>query len=137
KNTAHSGFFKNCMKPSKTERKNGTYEKLICESVMTVFHIDKWKKSPKAMDSYLNDQSNNNEFKTIKGYFDILESICGENYQDIFVAKNIAVWISIFDKFKKLNLDDNKFVEFLNAFKNHLYSVDVSKFNTSWDKLDG
>lgn len=137
KNTVQSGFFKNCMKPSKTERKNGTYEKLICESVMTVFHIDKWKKSPKAMDSYLNDQSNNNEFKTIRKYFDILESICGENYQDIFVAKNIAVWISIFDKFKKLNLDDNRFIEFLNAFKNHLHSVDASKFNTSWDKLDG
>ena len=137
KNTAQSGFFKNCMKPSDAERKKGTYEKLICESVMSVFHIDKWKKSPKQMDIFLNENSSDEEFKTVREYFDSIEAICEDVYQDIFVSKNIAVWLSVFDKFKKLNLEDGQFVEFLNRFKNYLHCIEVDEFETSWDKLDG
>ena len=136
KNTARSGFFKNCMKPSKTEPKNGTYEKLICEAVMMIFHLDKWKKSPKAMDSYLNANSNEEEFKTVKQHCDEIEMICEDNYQDIFVAKNVSVWIAIFDKFKKLNLEDDQFVAFINRFKGYLHSIKVDELDTSWDELD-
>ena len=136
KNTAQSGFFKNCMKPSKTDPKNGTYEKLICEAVMMIFHLDKWKKSPKAMDSYLNENSNEEEFKIVKQYCDDIELICGDDYQDIFVSKNVAVWFTIFDKFKKLNLDDDQFVAFINRFKNYLHKIVVDEYGTSWDELD-
>ena len=124
------------MKPSKTDPKNGTYEKLICEAVMMIFHLDKWKKSPKAMDSYLNENSNEEEFKIVKQYCDDIELICGDDYQDIFVSKNVAVWFTIFDKFKKLNLDDDQFVAFINRFKNYLHKIVVDEYGTSWDELD-
>lgn len=137
KNITRDSFFQSCMKPSETERKNSTYEKLVCESVMCIFHLDNWKKSPKAMDSYLNKYSNNEEFNTVKRYCCDLEAVCGENYQDIFVAKNVAVWIGVFDKFKKLNLQDGHFVKFLDRFKSSLHNIEIEKFNTSWDKLDG
>ena len=136
KNTTQSGFFKNCMKPSKTEPKNGTYEKLICEAVMSIFHIDKWKKTPKAMNAYLNENSNNEEFKLVKQYFDDMEVICGENYQDIFVPKNVAIWMAVFARFKKLNLEDTEFVNFINEFKEHFHDINVDKYQTSWDNLD-
>lgn len=136
KNTAQSGFFKNCMKPSKTEPKNGTYEKLICEAVMMIFHLDKWKKSPKAMDSYLNANSNEEEFRTVKQHCDNIEAICSDEYHDIFVAKNVAVWIAVFDKFKKLNLNDNQFAAFVNRFRDYLHDITVDEYGTSWAELD-
>ena len=136
KNISRDTFFQSCMKPSATERKNGTYEKLVCESVMGIFHLDKWKKSPKAMDAYLNENSNCEEFGTVKQYCCDLEAVCGEKYQDLFVAKNVAVWITVFDKFKKLNLPDECFINFLDRFKSCLHSTEINKFHTSWDKLD-
>ena len=136
KNTAQSGFFKNCMKPSKTDPKNGTYEKLICEAVMMIFHLDKWKKSPKAMDSYLNENSNEEEFKTVKQHCNDIEAICEDKYQDIFVSKNVSVWIAVFDKFKKLNISNEQFIEFLNRFKKYLHGIKVDEFKASWDDLD-
>ena len=136
KNTAQSGFFKNCMKPSKMEPKNGTYEKIICEAVMMIFHLDKWKKSPKSMDTFLNANSNDEEFKTVKQHCDEIEVICEDKYQDIFVSKNVSVWIAAFDKFKKLNISNEQFIEFLNRFKKYLHGIKVDEFKASWDDLD-
>ena len=124
------------MKPSKTEPKNGTYEKLICESVMAIYHLNNWKKTPKMMDAYLNDNSNEEEFKTVRQYCDDIEVVCEDNYQDIFVAKNVSVWITVFDKFKKLNIPDKQFVDFLNRFREYLHGIEVDEFKTSWDSLD-
>lgn len=44
KNIGEEGFFKNSMKYSDADRKNGNYIQLVCGAAMTVFHMDKYKK---------------------------------------------------------------------------------------------
>lgn len=134
KNISQNNFFKNCMKPSDTERKNGTYEKLICESVMTVFHLDDWKKAPKQMNIYLNDHSKIEEFDYVNESLREIEGVCRDEYQEIFVPKNIAVWVSAYSVFKNTGKDIIKFVRFLDEFKNSLHSMVID--GSSWDDLD-
>ena len=52
------------------------------------------------------------------------------------MAKNVAVWIAVFDKFKKLNLNDNQFAVFINRFRDYLHNITVDEYGTSWDELD-
>jgi len=37
-------FFAECKGYSNTERKNGTLERVVMETVMCMFHMDNWKK---------------------------------------------------------------------------------------------
>lgn len=136
KNIAGSGFFMNCIKPSKTEPKKGTYEKAVCESVMTTFHLDDWKKSPKAMTEYLNEHSSDEEFARVKDNFETLEFICDDKYQDIFVMKNVPVWLAVFNEFRKLHIEDAVFCEFINRFTQYLYGIVVDQYGYSFANLD-
>ena len=131
--TRSTGFFKNCMRISNTERRNGTYERLVCEGVMSVFHLEDWKKAPKQMSIYLNENSSNEEFNYIKNCLDEIESICEDRYQDIFISKNIPVWLSIFDKFKRLNMSD-RFSLFLDKVRKELHTIEID--GLLWDDLD-
>lgn len=130
-------FFKNTMKYSEKEYVKSTYRKLVCESVMSIFHLDNWKKTQKVMIAYLNQHAERKEFDSVSEYLDRLYKICDDKYQGIFVQKNIAVWLAVFDKFTKLGLEDVRFLKFLDQFKLNLHNVVVDKYKTSWDELDG
>ena len=54
----------------------------------------------------------------------------------LFAFKNVSVWIAVFDKFKKLNISNEQFIEFLNRFKKYLHGIKVDEFKASWDDLD-
>ena len=136
KNIATSGFFKNCIKPSKTEPKNGTYEKMVCEAVMSTFHLDDWKKAPKQMNIYLNENATADEFNRVADNFNSLEFICDDQFQDIFTAKNTFVWMAVFNEFKKLDIEESEFCNFINRFKKYLYDIKVDEYDTSFAELD-
>jgi hypothetical protein len=68
KNIANNEFFKNCVTYSSPKRKNGTYEQTVANSVMTVFHIDDWKKNPKDRNEFIEDSSSDEEFNIINTY---------------------------------------------------------------------
>lgn len=126
KNICQNDFFKNCISYSDTERKKGTYEKIVCESVMAVKFLEHWKKQPKHMDLFLNNNSCEADFDLINSYANRIAKICGDKFTDIFIYKDICVWFSVFDKFAKLGFDDSKFVEFIYSFKNNLHNKDVN-----------
>lgn len=136
KNIADSGFYKNCMKPSDTERRNGTYERLTCECAMAVFHLEDWKKEPRKITAYLNEYSSFEEFNRIQDDLNTLEFICDDSHQDIFVSKNLAAWVCVFDRFRELKIKEEEFVTFLNRFKKYLHSIVVDEFGTSWDQIN-
>lgn len=115
KNIANNEFYKNCVAYSKSMRKNGTYEQTVANSVMTVFHLDKWKKAPKDRNEYLEENSSFDEFEKINEYGNRIEKVCSDKFQNMFVFKDILCWMATFHKFTKLNLPDSKFAEFLNA----------------------
>lgn len=127
-------FFKDTMKFSEAENKKGSYEKAVCESAMAVFHIDDWKKNTKQMNIYLNKNSSDDEFNKINEYADRINAVCGEDFTDVFVLKDVAVWFAVFDRFTKLGVEDHKFAEFISALIHELHNRKIN--DESYDSLE-
>lgn len=134
KNIANNEFYKNCVAPSKSMRKNGTYEQTVANSVMATFHLNDWKKTPNDRNEYLEENSSFDEFEKVNEYGNRIAKVCGNKFQNIFVFKDILCWIAIFDKFTKLGVEDNKFAEFVNALVNKLHDKVIGEW--SYDLLD-
>lgn len=134
KNIANNEFYKNCVAPSEPMRKNGTYEQTVANSVMTVFHINDWKKAPKDRNEYLEENSSFDEFEKINEYGNRIAKVCGNKFQNIFVFKDILCWMATFHNFTKLGLEDNKFAGFVNALVKDLHSKVIGEW--SYDTLD-
>ena len=134
KNIANNEFFKNCVTYSSPKRKNGTYEQTVANSVMTVFHIDDWKKNPKDRNEFIEDSSSDEEFNIINIYGNRIAKVCGEKFKNLFVFKDIPVWFAVFHRFTKLGLEDSKFATFLDELVNNLHDKIVDKW--SYDMLD-
>lgn len=134
KNITNNEFYKNCVAPSKSMRKNGTYEQTVANSVMATFHLNDWKKTPNDRNEYLEENSSFDEFEKVNEYGNRIAKVCGNKFQNIFVFKDILCWIATFDKFTKLGVEDNKFAEFVNALVNKLHDKVIGEW--SYDLLD-
>ena len=130
---SQSDFFRNCINYSDTERVKGTYERLVCESVMSTCYLEKWKKQPKQMSIFLNDNASIEDFNLIEEYAGRLEKVCADKFMEFFVLKDICVWFSLFHKFTKFGISDSKFAEFMTALKDELHDKEIS--GLSYDSL--
>lgn len=119
-------FFKDCGTYKESDRNNGTIDRIIIETVMCMFHLDNWKKSGKAMGTFINENSSKEEFNKLDNNLHRLEKIITENLKDIFTNKDTFIWLTLFNKFTELGIEDCNFAEFLSAFKNELYQKDVN-----------
>lgn len=123
---SQSDFFRNCVNYSDTERVKGTYERIVCESVMSTSYLEQWKKQPKQMSIFLNENASIEDFNLIEEYASRLENVCADKFTNLFVLKDICVWFSVFNKFTKLGISDIKFAEYMMAIKNELHNKEVS-----------
>ncbi len=106
-------------KYTKAERKNGTLERVIMESVMCMFHLDSWKKSGQ-IGAYLNENASMEEFNILEGCIARLENMVAGDLYSVFTAKNTFLWFALFHKFTELGLADCRFADFLCVFQNGL-----------------
>lgn len=118
-------FFKDCGTYTETERNNGTIDRIIIETDMCMFHLNDWKKSGKAMGAFVNSNSSKEEFDRLNDNLHRLEKVISEDLNELFTSKDSFIWITLFDKFTKLDIDDSRFAEFLAEFKNNLYKREV------------
>ena len=81
----------------------------------------------------LEENSNYDEFETIRSYLQRIEKCCEDKCKSIFVKKDISTWVAVFDKFTKLNLPDSKFAEFVMAIETKLHDVLIGEW--SYDLL--
>lgn len=130
-------FFKNCGDYPEVEKPKGTYERVVMESVMLMFHPDKWKKMPKDIGKYLNDNSSDQEFDTLKNLLIRLENIVDDKFHDIFNIKDSFIWFAHFNKCTQLGLSDEKIEEFLTEFQSNLHNKTFAEYeNNSFDTID-
>lgn len=121
-------FFKRaCYRES--ERKKGIIERLVAESIMTMFHMTDWKKGSKQLGAYINLKSSQKEFEILEDLLKRLDKIVDENTETLFTSKNSAVMIAAFYYFSTLELEDQKFNDFLTCFKNELSNHCFSEYN--------
>ena len=109
-------FFLNCSDFSDNEKDKGVLERVVAESVMCIFHFDKWNKNGKKLATYLNENSSEEEFDTLNNNIERLENIVTEDTKTLFNSKDCFIWLTLFNEFTKTGLDDSKFGEFLVAF---------------------
>lgn len=115
-----------------SEKEKGLLERVVSESVMTMFYFDKWNKNGKKLASFLDKNAKKEDFEVLNNNIERLENIVTEETKSLFNNKNTFIWFTLFNKFTKFGLDDSKFAEFLNAFINGLRekSVDEKLFDT-------
>ena len=83
---------------SKAERKNGTLERVIMETVMVMFHLDNWKK-PGQVGAYLNGNASMEEFETLENCIQRLENIITDGLYPLFTSKDSFIFFTLFHKF--------------------------------------
>lgn len=115
-----------------SEKEKGLLERVVSESVMTMFYFDKWNKNGKKLASFLDKNANKKDFEILNNNIKRLENIVTEETKSLFNNKNAFIWFTLFNKFTEFGLDDGKFAEFLKAFANELRnkSVDGKLFDT-------
>lgn len=118
-------FFINHSNYTESEKEKGMLERVISESVMCMFHLENWNKNGKKIASYLNENSSCEEFTVLNSNLTRLEKIITDDVKDIFNSKDSFIWLTFFDRFTKLGVEDDKFTDFLYAFKNGLRNKDV------------
>lgn len=126
-------FFINHSDIKDNDKEKGMLERIIAESVMCMFHLDKWNKNGKKLATYLNENANEEEFDTLNNNIKRLESIITEDTKGLFNSKDCFIWFTLFNKFTQYGLNDDKFGEFLIAFINNLKdkSVNGKLFHTA------
>lgn len=114
------------------EKDKGMLERVVSESVMCMFHFDKWNKNGKKMATYLNENACIEEFEVFDRNISRLEKIITDETKKLFNSKDTFVWMTLFNKFVKLGMDDSRFVDFLKAFTSGLRekTVDGKLFDT-------
>lgn len=130
---ANRKFFLNHSVFTDNNKEKGLLERVIAESVMAMFHFDKWNKNGKKLATYLNENSCEEEFNILNENIARLENIVTNETKSLFNDKNTFIWLTAFNEFTKLGLDDAKFAEFLNAFVSGLRNkaVDGKLFDTA------
>ena len=118
-------FFINYSNFSDNEKEKGMLERVIAESVMCMFHFDKWNKNGKTMATYLNNNASTDEFDKLEDNLNRLESIITNNTRTLFNSRDCFVWLTLFEKFTQFGIDDIKFGDFLNAFIDGLRNKEV------------
>lgn len=119
-------FFKDNVKATNTNRKDGSWDEVVARTIMTVNFIDNWKKEALDAFTFINQNATNEHFKRLNDNLDRLSKVTDNTVKDLFTTTNTYIWLAIFDKFVDLDMDDVKFVEFMKSFKEHLHNEKIN-----------
>lgn len=129
----NSKFFRDCGCYTETEKRKGIADRVVVESIMAMFHLDNWKKNSKQIGTFVNEKCSKEEFDLFKEELHRLENVINKPIA-LFNSKNTFIWLSLFNKFCSLDIDDSKFVDFMNEFSNSLHYKLVD--GQSFDDID-
>lgn len=131
-----SNFFVNCSVFTDNNKDKGVVERCIAESIMCMNHFDDWKTQPKALFKYLNENATEEEFEHFADNLHTLENIITEDIKSIFNKKDSFIFLTLFDKFIRLDIDNDKFADFLREFKSNLRNVRRNEKGLLFDEID-
>ena len=122
-------FFKNIVKTNSKNIKDGSWDEVVGRTIMTTYFLDDWKREVKDVFVFLDKNSTTEHFECLKEHLDRLAEIIKDNsLNELFTTGNTHIWLAVYDKFTKLGLDDNKFIDFMRKFKNDLHMEQTTNF---------
>lgn len=131
-------FFKvDCDKSSysNTNIKNGSLRRVIIEAIMTSKYLSHFDKDFGKMCIYLTENANESVFIDFYLTLEKLSNVLRGDTSDIFNNKNSFLWFALFDKFIEYGVEDNKFNDFIQEFKETLHSKEID--GITYDCLNG
>ncbi|MDE6635843.1 MAG: hypothetical protein K2K09_04465, partial [Lachnospiraceae bacterium] len=108
------------------EKNKGVLERVVVETIMCMFHLEDWKKQTKLICSYLNKNASRDEFGRLSDNLHRLEKIITDDTKHIFNSKNSFIFLTLFDRFTYIGVEDVRFSEFLMEFERRLRFVKVN-----------
>lgn len=132
----NSRFFIECNNYSEKDKTKGVVERIVVEAMMCMNHFDNWKTQPKPACKYLNDHATEEEFDIFTDNLHRLEKIITKDIKNIFNKKDSFIFLTLFDKFARFGLDDEKFAEFLREFQYKLRSIKRNDKKLLFDEID-
>lgn len=127
-------FFKDCSGLSSTDINNGVVDKVVFETLMVTYFLEDWKKSAKSQGEYLSEHCSKENFEETENNLNRLHKVIDDENAKLFTTKNAFLLISLFNKFKKLSLDDIKYNEFLTHLATDLCNKKVNE--RSWGEIN-
>ena len=132
----NSRFFVECNNYSEKDKTKGVVERIVVEAMMCMNHFDNWKTQPKPACKYLNNHATEEEFDMFTDNLHRLEKIITKDIKNIFNKKDSFIFLTLFDKFARLGLDDEKFAEFLREFQYKLRPIKRNDKELLFDEID-
>lgn len=132
----NSRFFIECNNYSERDKTKGVVERIVVEAMMCMNHFDNWKTQPKSACKYLNEHAKDEEFELFADNLHRLEKVITKDIKDIFNKKDSFIFLTLFDKFSRLGLNDEKFAEFLREFQYKLRTVKRNDKGLLFDEID-
>lgn len=134
RNITEHRFFTECDGFTEKEKKNGVYERVICETTMTMFHLENWQKQSKKMGMYLNECATEEEFSMVNSILNQAFDMGLMAYEQIFTAKDAFIWFTLLHRFNGLESKSERFIEFIDAFNNELHNKVID--GISFDEIN-
>ena len=131
-----SRFFVECNNYSEKDKTKGVVERIIVETMMCMNHFENWKSQAKTACKYLNDNATEEEFERFADNLHRLENIVTDDIKDVFNKKDSFIFFTLFDKFVRLGIDDEKFAEFLRDFQRKLRLGKRNDKELLFDEID-
>lgn len=107
------------------EKEKGKLERVIAETIMCMRYFDKWNKNGKNIASFLNTNATVEDFDLLESNLKRLENVITKETKVVFDSKDTFIWLTLFDKFTKVEADDTKFNDFISLFLNELKDKEV------------
>lgn len=122
-------FFKNCGKFTDNNKIKGKLERVVAESIMLLFFRDLWKSKLDAIYKFVDENATEQQFLKLNSQFNRLELAIGDNNkklsETLFTPTTMPMWIAVFDKFTTYDIEDSRFVDFLNAYNTELKDKEI------------
>ncbi len=137
-------FFLDHSDYSENDKMKGVTERIVLETIMCTYHFEKWNKQPKIICKYLNENATEDEFEKLSDNLGRLEKIITDDTKDIFNKKDSFIFLTLFERFTRLGMEDRKYAEFLRTFKTDMRKAarndkgllfdEIKKNNSTKDK---
>lgn len=132
----NSRFFLDYSSYTETEKTKGMVERIIIETIMCTNYLDNWKKQTKEICKFLNKNASHTEFEKLADSLHRLENIITDEVKDIFNSKDSFIFLTLFDRFTELGVEDYRFADFLFEFKNNFRSSKTNESGRLFDEID-
>jgi hypothetical protein len=130
-----SKFFLECNVCSDNDKEKGVIERIIVETIMCINHFEGWNRKANNLFKYINVHSSEEEFDALESYIDRLGNIITEDIKSIFSKKDSFIFLTLFDRFSRLGINDIRFAEFLRVFKFNLRDKNRNKNGLLFDEI--